>query len=82
MKFRRWLSDPLTSVKGFKKITSLNLSLEGNSLDWDTRIIVDSWKNLVPIIEIPVEYYPRSVSEGKKTTFTKGLNALWQLVKA
>jgi 2-phospho-L-lactate transferase/gluconeogenesis factor (CofD/UPF0052 family) len=82
MKFRRWLSDPLTSVKGFKTIKSLNLSLEGNSLDWDTRIIVDSWKSRVPIIEIPVEYNPRSVSEGKKTTFTKGLNALWQLVKA
>lgn len=82
LKFRRWISDPLTSVKGFRNIEQVGLSLRGNSLDWDTQIIVDSWKLGKSIVEVPVDYAPRTARQGKKTTVLKGLKALWKLLQA
>jgi len=81
IKFRRWVSDPLTSIKGFKSLSSMKLSLEGNSLNWDTKIIVDSWRQKIAIREIPVSFNPRTRSEGKKTTVIDGVWALWELIK-
>lgn len=81
IKYRRWLSDPLTSIKGFKGLESMKLSLAGDSLDWDTRIIVDSWLRSIPIMEIAVEYSPRTRMQGKKTTIYSGFKSLWQLLK-
>ena len=80
IKYRRWLSDPLTSIKGFKGLESMKLSLAGDSLDWDTRIIVDSWLRSIPIMEIAVEYSPRTQMQGKKTTINSGFKSLWQLL--
>jgi 2-phospho-L-lactate transferase/gluconeogenesis factor (CofD/UPF0052 family) len=80
IKYRRWLSDPLTSIKGFKGLESMKLSLTGDSLDWDTQIIVDSWLRSIPIMEIAVEYSPRTQMQGKKTTIYSGFKSLWQLL--
>lgn len=81
IKYHRWISDPLTSIKGFKKKDKLNFSFSGDSLNWDTRIIIDSWLQGVPIMEIAVEYAPRTRGQGKKTTIYSGLKALWELIK-
>jgi glycosyltransferase involved in cell wall biosynthesis len=82
VKYHRWISDPLTSIKGFKKNDKMNLSFIGDSLNWDTRIIIDSWKQRVPIMEVAVEYVPRTRRQGKKTTVHSGLMALWELIKS
>jgi 2-phospho-L-lactate transferase/gluconeogenesis factor (CofD/UPF0052 family) len=82
IKYRRWISDPLTSIKGFKGIEKMNLSMQGNSLDWDTKIIIDSWINQIPILEVAVEYSPRNREQGKKTSVQSGLKALKQLLKS
>jgi glycosyltransferase involved in cell wall biosynthesis len=75
IRFRRRISDPLTSIKGFKGIKQMKLSFEGNSLDWDTRVISDSWVIGIPIMEIPVQYAPRTRHQGKKTTVDAALNS-------
>ncbi len=82
IRFRRWISDPLTSIKGFKGIEQMKLSFEGDSLDWDTRVISDSWVFEIPIMEIPVQYVPRTRHQGKKTTVFSGLMALQQLLRS
>ncbi len=82
VKYHRWISDPLTSIKGFKKNDKMNLSFIGDSLNWDTRIIIDSWKHRVPIMEVAVDYVPRTRRQGKKTTVHSGLMALWELIKS
>jgi glycosyltransferase involved in cell wall biosynthesis len=81
IKYHRWISDPLTSIKGVKKKDRMNLSFSGDSLNWDTRIIIDSWLQGVPIMEIAVDYAPRTRGQGKKTTIYSGLKALWELIK-
>jgi len=80
IRFRRWISDPLTSIKGFKGNEHMKLSFDGDSLDWDTRVIADSWVSGIPIMEIPVQYVPRTRQQGKKTTVMSGLVALMQLL--
>jgi 2-phospho-L-lactate transferase/gluconeogenesis factor (CofD/UPF0052 family) len=82
VKYRRWVSDPLTSIKGFKSLDLMPLSMKGNSLNWDTRVITESAKNGIPIIEVPVIYKPRSRAEGKKTSIISGLKALYQLLRS
>ncbi len=82
VKYHRWISDPLTSIKGFKKTDKMNLSFSGDSLNWDTKIIIDSWKLRVPIMEVAVDYIPRTRRQGKKTTVYSGLMALWELIKS
>lgn len=81
LRFRRWISDPLTSIKGFRR-GSLNMfTHSGDSLDWDTRLIVESWRHGIPIVEIPVNFYPRTRHDGKKTNFASGLKALKELIR-
>ena len=81
IRYQRWLSDPLTSVKGFSRISTKHLSLKGSSANWDTRIVVDASFGLIPILEVPVKFRPRSRKEGKKITVIDGFKALFELVR-
>jgi 2-phospho-L-lactate transferase/gluconeogenesis factor (CofD/UPF0052 family) len=80
IRFKRWLSDPLTSVKGFHKVTQDKITLKGNSLNWDTRLIVDAYAQGIPILEVPVDFAPRNRLMGKKVRVKDGLAALIELL--
>ena len=81
VKFQRWLSDPLTSVKGFTRSSLSKISLGGKSVNWDTRVVIDASRSLIPIVEIPVEFNPRTRKQGKKITVADGIKALFELLK-
>jgi hypothetical protein len=81
MIYKRWLSDTLTSVKGFNKEALETLSLEGKSADWDVRLIVDAARGSQAVAEVPVEYKPRRLSEGKKIRTRDGVRAVGALLK-
>jgi 2-phospho-L-lactate transferase/gluconeogenesis factor (CofD/UPF0052 family) len=81
VKFQRWLSDPLTSVKGFTRSSLNKISLGGNSVNWDTRVVIDASRSLIPIVEIPVVFNPRTRKQGKKITVADGIKALFELLK-
>jgi hypothetical protein len=38
-------------------------------------------KQGIKISEIAIEYYPRSIEEGKKIKWTDGIEAIWTLFK-
>lgn len=38
-------------------------------------------KKGIKIHEIPINYYPRSIAEGKKINWKDGLEAIWTLLK-
>ena len=79
--YKRWISDTLTSVKGFSKEGVKNLSLNGLSADWDMQIIIDASRSELAIAEVPVSFRPRRFDEGKKITSRDGLRAIWVLIK-
>jgi len=81
IRFRRWVSDPLTSIKGFRRVILDKIDYSGKSLDWDTGIIVQSAKLQIPILEIPVNYHPRSIKEGKKVKLRHGFGAFVALLR-
>jgi 2-phospho-L-lactate transferase/gluconeogenesis factor (CofD/UPF0052 family) len=74
--WRRWVADVLTSVKGFRREFICQLTLKGYSADWDARVIVDSSRMQIAIAEVPVQYSPRTPSEGKKIRARDGVRAL------
>lgn len=78
--YNRFFSDPLTSVKGFDAKVLRGLNLVSNGINLDTEIIAKLCKKEIFILEIPVEFYPRTKKEGKKTTILGGLKALFTLV--
>jgi 2-phospho-L-lactate transferase/gluconeogenesis factor (CofD/UPF0052 family) len=81
IRYKRWISDPLTGVKGFSREVRENLSLGGVSLNWDTRLITDSSRTGTPILEVPVKFQPRTKSMGKKVRLRDGFSALLELIK-
>lgn len=76
LKYKRWVSDPLTGIKIFDNEFLRSNVLKSNDLDFDLELIYASSKRRVPIIEYPVSYKPRKYSDGKKSSILQGLKAL------
>jgi 2-phospho-L-lactate transferase/gluconeogenesis factor (CofD/UPF0052 family) len=82
VKHRRWIADTLTSVKGFSRDALAVLSLEGKSVTWDMRVIVDASRESLAIAEVPVNFHPRSTREGKKIKVRHGFRAFGTLLRS
>jgi hypothetical protein len=78
--YNRFVSDPLTGVKVFDSRVLKSLALTSNGLDLETEILAKLGKRGVFILEIPVNYRPRTRQEGKKTTVWDGLGAALKMV--
>jgi hypothetical protein len=79
--YNRYVSDVLTSVKGFDAQLLKDLKLQCNGRDLETEIIAKLGRRHEFILEVPVDYTPRTRSEGKKITVGDGFRAMLQLVR-
>ena len=77
--FNRFVSDPLTGLKVFSKNLLSNLHLTSNGIDLDIEIMAKISKNNNYILEIPINYQPRTRRDGKKTTLKDGIMALCRI---
>jgi glycosyltransferase involved in cell wall biosynthesis len=75
------LSDMEVGYKAFKKEVLESISLReerfGIEVELTAKIARKKWK----IYEVPVSYYGRDYSEGKKITWKDGFRALWCILK-
>ena len=77
----------LTDIAVGPKLVRLDvvrsLGLSGSGFDLDFELPCKLLKRGYAIAEVPVEYHPRTVEEGKKlgAPFRTGLRALWVIVK-
>lgn len=78
---KRWVADPLTSIKGFDRAVLGRLSMGGRGVDWDLQLVVDARRNGIPVVEIPVDYLPRKYNEGKKIRASDGAAALARVIR-
>lgn len=78
--YNRYVTDTLTSIKGFDAKFLRSLDLRGNGMDLDSEIVAKIGRKGEFILEVPVEYKARTKSEGKKSTASQGVLALWRLV--
>ena len=79
--FNRYISDPLTTFKAFRKQTWRNLNLNSNGVNLEMEIIAKISRTPNYILEIPVNYKPRSKEEGKKITILDGISCIISIIK-
>ena len=79
--YKKFITDPFSTVKGFKKSVFKNITLISNGVDLEIELVSKLTKNKKYIYEIPVNYTPRTKSEGKKTNFIDGLKCIYSIIK-
>lgn len=75
------LTDMETGYKVFRREIIKNLKLDANRFDMEPEITARLLKKGVRIHEVPITYYARNFSEGKKITWKDGIRAAWCIVK-
>jgi len=79
--YNRYITDVLTSLKAFDTRLLRSLRLESDGRDLDTEILAKLGSLHEYILEVPVDYSPRTRAEGKKITLVDGLKALAALFR-
>ncbi len=75
------LTDMETCYKAFTRAVFESLQLRANGFDIEPEIAAKVCKGGWRVYEIPISYYGRTYSEGKKIRLKDGLIALWALLK-
>jgi glycosyltransferase involved in cell wall biosynthesis len=76
------LSDEPTCYKVFHKdLREMILSLEGNKFNWEPEVTAKLIRKGFDIVEVPMNFYPRTSEEGKKINWMDGIHAIFTLFK-
>jgi len=79
--FIQRLTDEPTCYKVFDADFFKSIPLNCRRFEFCPEITAKIAKKGIKIKEIPINYYPRSVKNGKKLRWTDGLEAIWTLIK-
>jgi glycosyltransferase involved in cell wall biosynthesis len=75
------LSDMETCYKVFRADVIKNIHIKSNRFDFEPEITAKVLRRKYKLYEMPISYYGRDFSEGKKITWRDGFAAVWALVK-
>ena len=75
------LTDEPTCYKFFDRQFLQSIPLKCEGFEFCPEVTAKVCKRGIKIHEIPIKYYPRSISEGKKINWKDGLQAIWTLIK-
>lgn len=75
------ITDMETCYKVFKAPVFQKVTIRSNRFDFEPEITAKILKQGVRIYELPISYYGRDYSEGKKITWVDGFGAIWALIK-
>jgi glycosyltransferase involved in cell wall biosynthesis len=75
------ITDEPTCYKVFKRELINSLNLESNGFEFCPEVTAKIAKRGIKIYEVPISYFPRNKSEGKKIKWKDGVVALWTLLK-
>jgi glycosyltransferase involved in cell wall biosynthesis len=75
------LTDINTGYKLFRADIIKNINLQSDGFEFCEEVTAKILKSGYPIKEVPIHYYPRKFSEGKKLRFRDGLIGLWTILK-
>lgn len=75
------ITDMETCYKVFKADIFKKVIIRSNRFDFEPEITAKILKQGVRIYELPISYYGRDYSEGKKITWVDGFGAIWALLK-
>ncbi len=75
------LSDMETGYKAFRADVLKNMTLRSRRFDFEPEVTAKVLKRGIRIFEVPISYYGREYSEGKKIGTKDGFVAIWTLLK-
>ena len=75
------LTDMETCYKVFRRDLIQNIKLEADRFGFEPEITAKISKLDVHILELPISYYERNYSDGKKISWRDGAAALWFIVR-
>ena len=79
--FNTNITDMETGYKVFRKHVIEKMRIDSKRFDVEPEITVKVLKEGYQIYEVPITYFGRKFSEGKKLTWRDGVIALWKLIK-
>lgn len=75
------LTDVYTCYKVFKTEILKEMELDSNGFEFEAEVTIKALKKNYKILEVPIDYFPRSFREGKKIKPKDGFIALWKIIK-
>ncbi len=79
--FNSNITDMETGYKVFRSSIIKKINLVSNRFDFEPEITAKILKAGHQIYEVPISYFGRKFTEGKKLTWKDGIIALWTLIK-
>ena len=79
--YGRWITDTLTAYKLYPAAQLKAMKLVTSGFETDHEITARLIRAGLRITEVPIQYYPRGVEEGKKIKPRDGVIAVWTLLK-
>ncbi|MDR2917125.1 MAG: glycosyltransferase family 2 protein [Tannerella sp.] len=79
--YRQNLTDEAACYKMFRTEFLKSIPLQCKKFEFCPEVTAKIAKRGIKIKEVPVQFYPRTISEGKKIRMKDGVEALWTLVK-
>lgn len=79
--FNSNITDMETGYKVFRRKVLKGMTLRAKRFDIEPEITAKILKRGYQIYEVPISYFGRKFSEGKKLTWRDGIVALWTLIK-
>lgn len=67
--------------KAFAKKLVDSIEVKTNDFDFDNELVCKILKRGIKPIDVPIRYYPRDYSEGKKINWRHGFKILWTIFK-
>lgn len=67
--------------KAFSRKLLLTVDVKTNNFDYDNELVCKLLKRKVTMVDVPIHYYPRKYTEGKKIHWTHGFLILWTIIK-
>ena len=75
------LSDMETGYKAFRADIIKGMTLRSRRFDFEPEVTAKVLKRKIRIFEVPISYYGREYTEGKKIGMKDGFVAIWTLLK-
>ena len=79
--YGRWITDTLTAYKLYPAGPVKSMRLQTRGFETDHEITARLIRSGHRIVEVPIDYHPRSKEEGKKIKPSDGLIAVWTLLR-
>jgi glycosyltransferase involved in cell wall biosynthesis len=79
--FNTNITDMETGFKVFRRKVLTDITIHAKRFDVEPELTVKMLKKGEQIYEVPISYFGRKFSEGKKLTWRDGVVALWTLIK-